>query len=80
MSRHSPLLNPSPILDFDHQFVKNLIQEKGWRGIEKNQLIGNVYDFVGNEMYLVTTSQTIFQPQRCWRMAMGNATPKERFS
>lgn len=50
MSRHSPLLNPSPILDFDHSSVENLIQEKGWHGIEKNQLIGNLYDFVRNEI------------------------------
>ncbi len=43
-------LQPTPMLDFQHGRIQQLIKEKGWRRLPAHAAIGAAYDFVRDEM------------------------------
>ena len=43
-------LRPTPLLDFDHPAIEQLVRERGWRALPTHERIGAVYDFVRNEI------------------------------
>lgn len=60
------LLAPTPMLDFRHQRIARLIDERRWRDLPKAERIGAAYEFVRNEIRfgyndsdLLTASQVL---------------------
>jgi len=43
-------LDRTPILDFDHARLRELIAERGWEGLPEREHIGAIYDFVRDEV------------------------------
>lgn len=46
----NPLLQPSPLLDFEHPSIERLVCERGWAALPPHERIGAAYDFVRNEI------------------------------
>ncbi len=44
------LLQPSPILDFEHAAIQSLVQRQGWRTLPEKERIGAVYRFVRDDI------------------------------
>ena len=50
MSADDRLLAATPILNFDHPSIAQLIEDRGWKALSQHDRIGAVYDFVRNEI------------------------------
>lgn len=50
MPINDPLLAPTPLLNFEHQSIAELVDNRGWRALPMHDRIGAVYDFVRNEI------------------------------
>lgn len=51
MSSNDPqLLASTPLLDFEHPALRALIAQRGWLALDEYQRIGQIYDFVRNEI------------------------------
>lgn len=50
MSANDRLLATTPILNFDHPSIAQLIEDRGWKALSQHDRIGAVYDFVRNEI------------------------------
>jgi transglutaminase-like putative cysteine protease len=50
MDAEHRLLLPTPLLDFTHPAVEELVEKRGWRQLPPYERIGAVYDFVRNEI------------------------------
>jgi transglutaminase-like putative cysteine protease len=50
MDAEPRLLQPTPLLDFTHPAIEELVEERGWRQLPPYERIGAVYDFVRNEI------------------------------
>ena len=50
MSADDPLLAATPILNFNHPSIAQLIEDRGWKALSQHDRIGAVYDFVRNEV------------------------------
>lgn len=51
MSEQTGGLEPSPLLDYMHPSIQHLVTSKGWDTLKKkNELIGEVYSFVRDEI------------------------------
>ncbi len=48
-------LRPTPLLDFDHPAIEQLVRERGWRALPTHERIGATYDFVGPVAFNPTT-------------------------
>ena len=50
MSHITPLLNATPLLNYQHPEVQSLLATRGWPTLPMQQRIGAIYDFVRNEI------------------------------
>lgn len=50
MTPDDPLLAPTPLLNFDHPAIADLVSERGWGALPHNGRIGAIYDFVRTEI------------------------------
>ena len=50
MSDDDLLLEATPILNFNHPSIAQLIEEREWKALSQHDRIGAVYDFVRNEI------------------------------
>ena len=50
MSAGDRLLAATPILNFNHPSITQLIEDRGWKALSQHDRIGAVYDFVRNEI------------------------------
>ena len=50
MSAEDRLLAATPILNFGHPSIEQLVAERGWKALATHDRIGAVYDFVRNEI------------------------------
>lgn len=44
------LLQPTPLLDYEHSAIRMLLDKKKWRDLNLNERIGGVYDFVRDDI------------------------------
>ena len=50
MSADDPLLAATPILNFNHPSIAQLIEDRGWKALSQHDRIGAVYDLARNEI------------------------------
>lgn len=50
MTTPDPLLASSPLLDFDHPSLSQLVRNRGWKSLPTHDRIGAIYNFVRNEI------------------------------
>lgn len=50
MPGKDPLLAPTPLLDFEHPSIAELVDNRSWSALPMHDRIGAVYDFVRNEI------------------------------
>lgn len=76
----SDLLRATPLLDFDHPTIRDLIAARGWAGLAPFGRIGAAYDFVRDEIAFgynrddaslrsclrMTAQQTCVKIGLCW--------------
>ena len=74
----SDLLRATPLLDFDHPTIRDLIAARGWAGLVPFGRIGAAYDFVRDEIAFGYNRYDAIPARPCWPTAMGSATPRRR--
>ncbi len=72
------LTRPTPLLDFDHPSVRQLIEQRRWRDLDIYQRIGVVYDFVRNEIAFGYNARDDLPASQVPRRASANAIPRAR--
>lgn len=50
MSKQNVHLKNTPMLDYTHPKIQRLVEERGWRKLEVYEAIGQIYDFVRDEI------------------------------
>lgn len=50
MPKTDPLVASTPLLDFGHSSISQLVEARGWEPLPKHDRIGSIYNFVRNEI------------------------------
>ena len=73
----SSYLEPTPLLDYTHPDIEQLITRKGWNTIkEKSEVIGEVYSFVRDEITYGYTSSFSIPASQILHKGYGNCITK----
>lgn len=77
MNKQTPHLKPSPLLDFNHAEIEQLIVSRGWRSLPNEyELIGAIYSFVRDEIAYGYSSSFSTSASKTLQIKRGNCFTK----